>query len=217
MIFSVIILAISLSLDAFGVGIAYGLRKIQVPIIQKLIICIFSIIYSAIALIIGKWLYLILPPSIAKYIGFIILILMGMCIIIQTFINSNNKEMSEVSNIIEDKTIFKIGIKSLGITIHIIRNPKEGDMDRSGIIDISESILLGLALSVDAIGVSIGSALTGFHSMMIPLIIGLFQLIFLCSGLYLGKIFALAGKIDEKLLSIIPGILLIFLAVIRIS
>lgn len=209
MIFSIIILSISLSLDALGVGVVYGLKKIKIPLSSKLIICLFSILYAGLALIIGKSLSSILSPFLAKLIGISILGLMGVWIIIQALL----KEKSSNST---DKTLWQVVIKSLGITIQVIRNPIELDIDKSGAIDTPESLLLGLALSVDAIGAGIGSALTGFYSPVIPFAIGFFQMIFLYIGTHLGDKVTMLNKINKKVLALMPGILLIFLALVRI-
>jgi putative sporulation protein YtaF len=209
MIVSIVILAISLSLDALGVGIVYGLKRIKIPFTSKLLICVFSIIYAGMALIFGKALSIILAPFFAKLLGIIVLVLMGIWIIIQALLKEGSDNSTE-------QTLWKIVIKSLGITIQVIRNPIEFDIDKSGAIDTPESLLLGLALSVDAIGVGIGSALTGFYSPLIPFAIGLFQMFFLYIGTYLGEKVNLPNRISKKALSLLPGILLIILALIRI-
>jgi putative Mn2+ efflux pump MntP len=243
MFFSIMILAISLSLDALGVGIVYGFRRVKIPLSSKLIICFFSILYSGLAIIIGKSLSTLIPQF-AKLCGVTILILMGVWIITQALFKNkaghsggndnpdNNTNLSLFPNNKPDpppnpcyqagafeqevRTLCKIAIKSLGITIHIFRDPLEFDVDRSGIISTSESFLLGLALSVDAIGVGIGSGLMGFHSGWIPIAIGAFQMVFLYAGAFLGQKWAAVFTINEKLLAILPGTLLIVLALIRI-
>ena len=216
MLFSIILLATSLSLDALGVGLAYGLRKIKIPLSSKLIICLFSIIYSGAALLLGKSLSTVLPPFISRLLGVAILILMGLWIIFQALLKKSEDSAYEYTQEKIEKTLFKLVIKSMGITIQVVKNPIRGDIDKSGFIDKGESLLLGFALSVDAIGVGIGSGLAGFHSMVIPVIVGLFQLGFLYFGLYIGKKITLFEKINTKFLSILPGILLILLAVVRI-
>ena len=219
MIFSIIVLSISLSIDALGVGIVYGLRRIHIPLIPKFIICIFSILYSGAALILGKSLSHLLPIGSSKLIGMLILIIMGIWIILQAVLKKEQEDIITNTTYITEKsdiTLFKIAIKSLGITVEIIRNPANGDIDKSGVIDIKESILLGLALSVDAIGVGIGSALAGFQSFLIPLAVGLFQMSFLYIGTFSGEKFALFSKVNKRILSILPGILLVCVALIRI-
>ena len=215
MLLTIILLAFSLSLDALGVGLIYGMRKIKIPFHSKLLICFFSILYSGCSILLGRTMANLLSPMVAKLIGLSILILMGVWIIIQALVK-NTPEPASASDAAPDPTLLKIVIKSLGITIHVVKNPVEFDRDRSGSIDTSESLLLGLALSVDAIGVGIGSALMGFHSLLIPVSVGLMQLLLLYIGTYIGERFVSQLRINEKLLSILPGILLICFALIRI-
>ncbi|MCX7711731.1 MAG: sporulation membrane protein YtaF [Clostridia bacterium] len=216
MLFSIAILAISLSLDALGVGIAYGLRGVKIPIFPKLVICAFSILYSFLAIIAGKSMSSIFSAWTSKLIGILILGLMGSWILLQSFLSKDApKEAKQITRQTHE-TLFKFVIKSLGITIQVIKNPVQGDIDQSGVIDFSEAVLLGLALSVDAIGVGIGCAFTGFSSMYIPLAIGLFQLAFLYMGTFAGGKFKLMEAVNGKMISMIPGLLLIFLAILRI-
>lgn len=208
------LLAVSLSIDALVLGIAYGLRGVRIPFLSKMVICFFSIVYSAAAIMAGKALAWILPPWASSIIGIGILIAMGIWIILQSLLKSDEKESE--SALSDERPLLHIGIRSLGITIQVIRNPIAGDIDRSGQIDIWESFLLGIALSVDAIGVGIGSALAGLHSMWIPLSVGLCQLVFLYAGIALGKQCTPLSKLNPKAVSLLPGILLILLALLRI-
>lgn len=222
MVFSVLLLALSLSLDALGVGLVYGLRKIKIPLPSKLVICFFSILYSGVALTVGSSLARVIDPFYSKLIGTIILFLMGAWIMIQNFIGKKTDPQGLTDAnpspvpLPQKQTLLKIAIKSLGITIQVIRDPVEIDINHSGIIDFGESLLLGFALSVDAIGAGIGSGLAGFAPFWLPLVIGLFQLAFLFSGSYLGKKCAPALDFNSKYLSFLPGVILILVAIIRI-
>lgn len=222
MIYSIAILSISLSLDAFGVGLSYGIKKTKVPFVSKGIICLLSIIYAAVALVFGKWLYTFIPPSISKWIGVLILGIMGLWMLVQAILKKGDDEITTAQNTFTQSqtqkrvTSLKIALKSLEITIKIIRNPSKGDIDHSGVIDTYESLLLGLALSVDSIGVGIGTALTGFYSSVTPFTIGICQFIFLGSGLMIGKKIANHIKFGQKYIALLPGILLISLAILRL-
>ncbi len=215
MILSIILLALSLSLDAFSAGLVYGLRQIKISFSSKLLISLFSIIYTSAALLAGKSLSKIVPYSISKMLGASILILMGIWIILQTLLKNEPNRANSIKTV-STKTLMKIGIKSLGITIHIFRNPIEFDLDSSGAIDTTESILLGLGLSLDAIGVGIGSALLGFYSFLIPISVGLFQWFSLSFGFLLGNKCAMNFNFNQKWIGLVPGIILIFLALLRV-
>lgn len=215
MIFSLFLISISLSLDAFGAGITYGIRKVHIPLASKLVICFMSVLYTGIALVAGKAVNGLLPPEAARIAGTIILAMMGVLIILQAVLKKGER-ISDKPYIEEKGTLLKIVVKSLGITIQVIRNPDEGDLDRSGIIDVQEALLLGLALSVDAIGVGIGSAMAGIGSLWIPFAAGLFQMLFLNAGTRLGASLSNSSRLNKKVLSVVPGILLITMALIRI-
>jgi putative sporulation protein YtaF len=214
MIFSILLISVSLSLDAFGAGITYGMRKIRIPLLSKFIICFMSVLYSGIALIAGKAVHEILSPGAAGITGAVILAAMGALIIIQTFLKK--EEGTKERSCPEKRKLFEIAVKSLGITIQVIRNPDNGDIDRSGVIDTREALLLGFALSVDAIGVGIGSALAGIGSLLIPLTAGIFQMLLLHAGTCIGRRLGESRRLNKKMISVVPGILLITLAIIRI-
>lgn len=214
MLYSILLLAISLSMDAFSVGLVYGLRQIKIPLPSKLIIATLSVIYTSSALFVGKKISRFVPFSFSKKLGVSIFVIIGIWIILQTFLR-NCQSNSEIETP-TPKTLLKIGLKSLGITIHIFKNPIEFDLDSSGSIDPVESLLLGLGLSLDAIGVAVGSALLGFHSFFIPLAVGFFQWVSLSFGSYLGEKFAVSSNPNQKWLGLIPGILLLFLALLKI-
>ena len=54
MLLNVILLSISSSIDSFGIGITYGLRKLKIGILSKIILFTVSIITTYIAVLIGK-------------------------------------------------------------------------------------------------------------------------------------------------------------------
>jgi len=162
----------------------------------------------------GKTLSGILSKDLSNFIGVGILFIMGIWIILQSIMKKNESPCKK--EFVKTGTLLKIAIKSLGITIQVIRNPIEVDLDKSGTIDLRESILLGFALSLDAIGVGIGSALAGCQSILIPFAVGLFQLIFLYTGLFIGNRITAYNRINKKIISIAPGILLMALGISRL-
>lgn len=204
MILTIAALAISLSLDSFGVGIAYGIRKVRIPLASKLIICLFSIIYSGLAILFGRFMYGALPPAVSKAAGIAIMAGMGVYILLQALLKK------------EDRPNRNAAKKARGRTMRVLKDPEEGDLDRSGTIDIRESLLLGLALSLDAIGVGVGSALAGLGSAAIPFAIGLAQLLFLYAGTFLGRKAAALEWVNKKAVSLAPGLLLLTLAILRL-
>lgn len=79
----IILLAISLSMDALGLGISYGLRMIKIPILAKLVIALISAIFMLIAVILGNCIATIFPAIFSKIIGVTILAVLGTWILFQ--------------------------------------------------------------------------------------------------------------------------------------
>lgn len=196
------------------------MRKIKIPLASKLVISLFSIVYSALSLWAGSMLARFIPLYLGKIFGVVILFVMGIWIIIQSYFKPKSKPngctSSKKIKPRDESALFQVAIKSLGVTIQVVRNPVEVDLDHSGSIDTTEALFLGLALSLDAIGASIGSALAGFSVASIPFCIGLFQISFLYAGTFLGRKLTATRLINEKILTFTPGILLIFLAILRL-
>ncbi|MEY9092660.1 MntP/YtaF family protein [Paenibacillus sp. RC84] len=81
--FSLLILALAVSLDGFGVGMMYGLRKIRIPLPSLAIISLCSGIIIYISMSFGVWLTRYLSPDYAGMLGAVILIGIGIWALVQ--------------------------------------------------------------------------------------------------------------------------------------
>lgn len=210
-----LILALAVSLDSFTVGITYGIRKVKIPIISIIIITLASAFMILFSMQIGALLSQLISPSISKWLGSFILILIGIWVIIQV-IRKKNKEVEVNDKELrkQNKKVIRIEIKKIGLVIQILKTPMKADMDCSGIISPVEAILLGLALSLDAFGAGLGAALVGFEPIITAAIIAGMSGLFISIGLKTG--FILSGVRWVKKLSILPGIIMIIIGVIKI-
>lgn len=212
MLLTCLLLALSVSIDSFGIGITYGLRNTKISILPKILLFIISIFFTTFSIFLGNLLTDILPKNYVKLIGSILLFFIGLWIIYQA-IKKDNKNTILSTN--KEPKIYSFIIKFLGITIKIIRDPKSSDLDNSKTIDWKEAIFLGVALSIDSIGVGIGGSIIGVNSFLFPILVASFQLIFLSLGKNICvKIFKLY-KLPENIWSIISGILLIIIAIFK--
>ena len=221
MLLSYLVLAISVSIDSLGIGITYGLRKTQISTLSKCILFFMSLGITSIAIYLGDLLSHVLPSFLTQSIGVFLLIGMGIWIIRQSLTPSTEKENTQVKKQkgIPKKRLPKTHqffLKSLGITIQIIRNPSYSDLDGSKQIDSKEALYLGLALSIDSICVGIGSSILGFTSILFPILVAVFQLIFLSFGNRVGKRIAGSSRIPESTWNVISGVLLIIIGISRL-
>ncbi len=205
MLFTIILLALSVSIDSLGIGITYGLRKTSISTSAKFILFIVSFAFVCISVTFGYFLISILPNNIIKTVSVLLLCLMGFLIIYEAMNTNEKKEYKS----------HKIFLKPLGITIQIIKNPISSDLNNSKIIEKNEAIYLAFALSLDSICVGITSSSFGLYSLLFPILVPLFQFLFLNTGIILGKKISLYN-ISCKKWNILSGILLIIIGVLRI-
>lgn len=87
---SSLIFACSVNIDAFLVGMSYGIRKIRITVPQNLLISLISFAGTFLSLFLGRQLFFFLPPSLTKHVGSVILSGLGIFYIIKSFRNRNS-------------------------------------------------------------------------------------------------------------------------------
>ena len=213
MFITYLVLALSVSIDSLGIGITYGIRNTKIFKSAKVILFAISILVTSLSIHLGGFLSNIFSETFTKCIGSCFLVLMGLWIIYQAL---NTKKEEEILKNTSSPTIYKFMIRFLGITVQIIRNPISSDLDDSKGIDWKESIYLGLCLSIDSLCIGICSSMIGYTSLLFPILVATFQLIFLSVGRILGnKIFSISN-IPENIWSTLSGVLLICIGLSRL-
>lgn len=205
MLFNIALLVISLNMDSLGAGLVYGMQKRYIPKSLRLLICALSIIYSGTSLFIGKLMSSHLGYTFGKVLGIIILLCMGIYSLLRAL---NSHDSTRVNKNLS------FDIKPMGLTITITKKTSE----KSDVVGLVEALLLGFALSIDSIGASISFCLMGCGVMLLPFAIGLGQLLFLDIGLACGKKIngSITNKTLSKSISLLPGLILILLALLRL-
>lgn len=215
---SAILLAIALSLDGFGVGMSYGLRKIRIPWTSMLMISFCTVAAMSSAVLFGSWFVQwvkFLPPNV---LGAAILLSLGCYQVVRALGEKRDPEEYPEEAAIEVSTfgaaakvpVVKYQFEFLGIVIQILRYPEQADLDGSGIITIKESALLGTALSLDAFGsgLAIGFSAGIIHSLPVIFLVALTQVLML----RLGQV--VTGIVPRAILTqigFLPGTLLILI------
>ena len=207
MILNSILLDLSSSLDSLGVGITYGIKKTKISILGIIILFLLSIIITNISILLGNALNQLLNPRVSIYVGSLLLIIMGIFIIYETVFPKKHKK--------KKRKEYNLFIKYLGITINIIKDPINSDIDKSNKIDFKEAMFLGFALSLDAVCIGFGGSIIGINSFIFPLLISIFQILFLCIGSKIGRIINQFSNVPQNLWNIISGLLLIFIGIIK--
>ena len=211
-----IILAVALSIDAFGIGISYGVRKIDFKVLSLAIISFIAFLFSSVSIWFGNIIASFFSEKITSFISILILVILGLFIIKKGLEKNENIEPISIPTINnEHKNLYSFFIKSLGITINVIKTPSICDINHSLKIDPKEALYLGIALSLDCIGTSIAVSSFEKNTFLFPVFIVIFQLTFLLLGTFLGKK-TIIKVLDESKISIISGLILIVIGFLRL-
>jgi putative Mn2+ efflux pump MntP len=186
MLFNCILLSLSTSIDSLGIGITYGMKNTKISFIGKLILFGISFFITSASVCFGDYLTHFFPESYANWIGAFLLIFIGIVVIVKAIKESYYQKQDYY------------------------------DYDHSNLIDPKESVILGIALSIDSFGIGLSSSFMGINSFFFPLMVGIFQFLFLSLGNFLGKKIHKISQIPDMIWSILSGILLIFIAFLRL-
>ena len=197
--------AISSSVDNLGVGISYGIRNIRIGLISNLLVAVICFLFSGAGILFGKWLSIIMPGVLPILVGALLLFIIGIRIILLT--TPHGKQIPR-----DDLT--SQATKNQSITA-ILENPEIADVDKSGEIGIGEAIILGIALSANALTNGLGAGLLGLSPFAISLTAAVGSFITVWLGVSLGQKVA-DVKIGSYTLgefgTIVSGVILLVIA-----
>ncbi|MGI6712509.1 MAG: sporulation membrane protein YtaF [Bacillota bacterium] len=210
-VLSMILFALAVSVDGFAVGLAYGMRNIIIPFHSLIIICCASSIAIAISMIFGKMLTLFVSLNASKMIGALILVIMGMYMAFQAFIEIKQEERPLPRS---KEMLFHVRIPPLGILIQILKEPSRADFDQSGIINLKEACILGFALAMDALGAGFAVAAVGFPPLWTAVLVGVCKFFLVSVAVKLGK--QSSSIRIGKNISFVPGLVLLLLGLSKL-
>ena len=202
---TVLFLAFSSSIDNFGVGITYGIRGIKVGLLANLIISIIAFIFSEAGIVSGQYISKVFPGTLSNVIGAFFLLVIGLRIVLLTFPRKDkqiiiNNDDESVSNIVTN----------------YLSSPEKADVDHSGDISSFEAIILGTAVSMNALTNGLGVGLIGLSPFAISIAASIFSFLAIWLGVLLGKKVAnvkIGGWSLGQFSSIISGIILVLIAI----
>ncbi|MCL2695586.1 MAG: sporulation membrane protein YtaF [Clostridiales bacterium] len=200
------LLVVALSLDAFAASFSYGLNRIRIPFLSAQIINGICAASLGAALFLGKALAGVLPASVAAWITFAFLFVLGLIKLCDSLIARAIRRHR-----IERNISFKF--LSLTFILHVYAEPEKADWDGSRVLSPAEAACLAVALSLDGLGAGFGAGLARAH----PLPVIAFSLIVgyaaIALGCFLGKKAAEKLRLDVSWLS---GVILLGLAIMKI-
>lgn len=213
---TITLFALALNLDAFGTGVSYGARRIRIPLTSLLLICLISMGAISISMLGGRLIGSFVSVELAKRLGGVILLGIGVRIIYLAY-KANylpEKDKTRQPEKIRSK-VTEINIRPLGLVVQILREPASADIDRSGVISLQEALFLGVALAMDSFGAGFAVSMLGFSISATALMVGIGQFILTNLGILTGRVI-MATRLGARL-TVLPGCILILLGLFKIS
>lgn len=156
------LLALSSNLDNIGIGISYGIRRVNIPFGSNLMIALITSIGTLISVLLGQTIYLFLSQHTAVLLGGALIIAAGIWVVIQEKFLSKNDDLQDNASQQTEPLIepSKLSFRNL---LEILNNPIIADRDFSGHIDLKESVALALGLTINNIPNGIGAGMLGLN------------------------------------------------------
>ncbi|MGQ9557872.1 MAG: sporulation membrane protein YtaF [Desulfurispora sp.] len=223
--FTLLFFALALNMDAFTVGIAYGMRRIRLPLTSLLIISLMSVGAISISMLAGQLVTRFIPAALTHKLGGIILLLIGCWALYQYHCQKKtcphpaeppgNCPRSTAPGPESGSAPVKLlQMRFLGLLIQVLKEPQIADRDLSGVISSREALLLGLALSMDALTAGLAVSLIGFRLAPTAVCVGAGHILLTSAGMMLGR--GLSSSSLGRQLAALPGILLILLGISKL-
>ena len=200
-LFPIILFVLSASIDNFTIAVAYGCKNIKIGFFSNLVIATISALGTLIAMLFGKTLLNILTVNIANIIGSTALFFIGIYFFID-YLKSKKRPPYEISK------------KENKSASAILRCPELADVDKSGSIDIKESVMLAIALSLNNLALGIAASASGLHLELTVLFTFIFSLVLIPLGFILSK--KILGRFIEKKGSLISAFIIIFISILNL-
>jgi putative sporulation protein YtaF len=204
---SVLLLALAVSFDGFGAGFSYGVRRLNIPLISVLIICLSSSLSVFLSMKAGCLVAGLFNLKTASIIGGLMLVAVGLFIVFQSL----RGEREEPSGYRETKNNYG---NRLSMVPSVMREPALADFDSSGTISGKEAVVLGVALAMDAFGAGFGAAMMGYAPGVTAVSVGITKFVLLTTGMILGRRYS--RNLSGERAAFFSGVVLMLLGVVNI-
>lgn len=208
------VLALAANVDNLAVGIAYGFKKIRIGLSTNLFIAFISALGTYLGTSVGEDISKHLNISVANVIGSTVLVGIGIWVIRETlkreykktkmrlrmqqmqlpvmtgFSSPSSRSVMEKSPTIMTEEFSQEIIREFSYATYI-ENPAKADMDKSGYIDVRESIALAFGLTFNNLGSGIGAGISNVNLMVMTLVTFIFSVLAIMGGYVLGDRFTI--------------------------
>ena len=162
---TIVLFAAAACADSFVVGFNYGVKGVRISYIANSFLSLICLIGTFLSMLLGRFSGSYLNPAATDALGSAIFILLGLWMLTGALRTAKSKRY----------------------TREYSENPELVDKDQSRVIELRESLIIGLILCINNIGLGIGAGMADISMVITPLVSALFSFIFIWSGCIIGK------------------------------
>ncbi|WP_275402113.1 manganese efflux pump [Shimazuella alba] len=189
---SIILIGVAANLDNLGVGVAYGVQSTKITMKSNMIIAMIGAMITYLSVTLGSLIGDHINPNLANLGGGIILFTLGAWTIGADWKRIGTcKQKEHQGNYLQQ----------------LLDHPEKADKDNNNVISSKESVLLGIALSLNCFGVGIGGGITGVSPFWSSAVVGFISFGTMIIGVRMGM--RLSYSWLNKFASSIAGSLLL--------
>lgn len=197
-IVAVLAIAVASNLDNAGVGIAYGVRKIQISWWANGLIAVVSGLATFMSGWVGDEIAHYISAQTAAWIGAIAMILVGLWVMSDAWRKRTQPVAEPARNMVT----------------RILRDPVEADFDKSFSISLLEALVLGVALAINSLVGGFDAGVFHMGILWTALLVALFSYLMLGISAWVGSRYAAQTLGDRA--TYIAGALLILVGIHQI-
>ncbi len=187
-ILMIVFLTLAATADSFIIAFNYGIKKVIISNSSNFFISILCLCGTLLSMFIGKTLGGLVSVHLADIIGSIVLIGLAVYMLYNTFHTGKNE------------------------TQPYTKDPSAVDKDDSKVIELRESLLIGILLSINNMGMGIGAGIAGMPVSITPVICAAASFIFIKIGCVFGR--HITSLKLSKVLEIISAVLVLLLGIL---
>jgi putative Mn2+ efflux pump MntP len=229
------LLSATSNVDAFAVAIAYGMKKLRIGNWSNVLIAIVSTGGTVLSMSVGTVIGQYLPNSVANFLGSSVLIAIGLWGIWDTLEREKKRNRAKARQKRLSRTLVAVGAYSSDSFQNttttdqqlpttpltelmedlsyesFLENPAKADKDRSGYIDIKESISLAFGLTINNLGGGVGAGISGLNIVLTSVLTFIFSILAIVAGYFMGD--RLSASMTSIWTGILSGLLVIALGI----
>nr|WP_254636027.1 manganese efflux pump [Lysinibacillus fusiformis] len=183
---TIILIGIAANLDNLGIGLAYGVKQVKIPILSNAVIAGMSMIVTYVAVTAGSTVVEYISPHTANLLGSLLLCVIGIWTLM-----SNNFSNQRIAG-----------------------NPELFDEDKNLVISTREAMALGFVLSANCLAGGIAIGANGISAIWTVISIGVFSFVTVGVGSQCGAL--LSKTFIGRHSTAISGWLLLLIGILEI-